>query len=41
MARPGCVAFVIAVELAVLVMALKTWKPMPGESADLSFQTAD
>ena len=38
---PGCVAFVVAIEIAVLLIALRTWKPAPGESADLSFQTAD
>jgi MFS family permease len=39
---PACVAFVIAVELGVLLIAVRTWKTLPGgESADLSFQMAD
>jgi MFS family permease len=39
---PGCVAFIIAVEVAVLLIAFRTWRTLPGgESADLSFQLAD
>jgi MFS transporter, YNFM family, putative membrane transport protein len=38
---PACVAFVIAVEVTVLLIAWKLWKPLARESADLGLQISD
>jgi YNFM family putative membrane transporter len=38
---PACVAFILAVETAILAVAWRFWKPFARENADLSFQIAD
>jgi MFS family permease len=38
---PGCVAFIISVETAMLAIAWRYWTPTSGETADLRFQISD
>ena len=38
---PACVAFLIAVQLAMLAIAWNLWRPQPREVADFEFQPAD
>jgi MFS family permease len=38
---PACVAFLLAVELTMLVIAWKVWKPRTGEIADFRLPIAD
>jgi MFS family permease len=38
---PACVTFIIGVEMAMLVIAWRYWKPTSGETADLRLQIAD
>jgi predicted MFS family arabinose efflux permease len=38
---PACVAFLITVELVMLAIAWKLWKPLPRETADFRWQISD
>jgi predicted MFS family arabinose efflux permease len=38
---PACVAFLLAVELTMLMIAWKVWKPRTGEITDFGLSTAD